>query len=211
MSTTTPGTARPARGRARSTVEKLLDAAETRFARHGYEATSLGDIAADVRIRAPSVYKHFASKRDLYEAVLQRLLDPYVALLGELLTAAESPEHAAENLQVVFDHYADTPNLARLVQYASLSGGEELELLVKRWYGPLFARAGALTAKAPRLGKKQRRDVLTVVTLFHAMLSGLVTLAPLHARLLGEDPNGRAARASQAALLGAIARGSWKL
>ncbi|HEY2510932.1 MAG TPA: helix-turn-helix domain-containing protein [Polyangiaceae bacterium] len=192
-------------------MEKLLDAAEARFARHGYEATSLGDIAADVRIRAPSVYKHFESKRDLYEAVLKRLLDPYVALLGGLLTAAENPEHAARNVQAVFDHYTKTPNLARLVQYAALSGGEELDLLVKRWYGPLFARAGALSEGAPRLGKTQRRDVLAVVTLFHAMLSGYVTLAPLHARLLGEDPHGRAWSARHAALLGAVARNLWKL
>jgi AcrR family transcriptional regulator len=210
MSTPSRSAGRP-RARSRSTVEKLLDAAEERFARNGYEATSLGDIAADVRIRAPSVYKHFASKRDLYEAVLKRLLDPYVALLGELLTAAETPEHAGRNVQAVFDHYANTPNLARLVQYAALSGGEELELLVKRWYAPLFARAGTLSAKAPRLGKKQQRDVFAIVTLFHAMLSGYVTLAPLHARLTGEDPLGRAARARHAALLRAVARGLWKL
>src|SRR5438552_5602518 len=190
-------TPRPRRSK-RPTVARLLDAAEARFARGGYEATSLGDIAGDVRIRAPSVYKHFASKRDLYDAVLKRLLDPYAALLGELLTAPDSPEHAARNAEAVFEHYVNTPNLARLVQYAALSGGEELDLLVKRWYAPLFARAGALSESAGRQGsgkKKRRRDALEIVTLFHAMLSGYVTLAPLHARLLGEDPHGPAARA----------------
>src|SRR6266508_1570764 len=89
----------------KATTDRILDAAEIRFAQRGYEATSLADIADDVEIRTPSLYKHFASKRDLYLAVLERLLDPYFELLGKLLTPPRDAREAEANLVAVVTHY----------------------------------------------------------------------------------------------------------
>src|SRR5262249_40947356 len=82
----------------KGTAARILDAAEARFAAKGYDATSLGDVADDVKIRAPSLYKHFAGKRELYVAVMQRLLDPYFALLHDLLVVPREAEDAARNV-----------------------------------------------------------------------------------------------------------------
>jgi AcrR family transcriptional regulator len=49
----------------RSTRERILDAAEARFADKGFGATALGEIAEDVGIRTPSLYKHFDGKQAL--------------------------------------------------------------------------------------------------------------------------------------------------
>lgn len=192
----------------KSTSEKILDSAERRFAQRGYDATSLGDIADDVKIRAPSLYKHFGSKRELYIAVLDRLLSPYVELVGRLLVMPGDGADASANLLAVVQHYMRTPNLARLVQHATLAEGEELELLVERWYGPLFARSTELTASAPYLhGQKDR--AISLVVAFHAMMSGYVTMAPLHARLTESDPYGDAAIEEQLALMARVAMQLW--
>lgn len=192
----------------KSTADRILDSAERRFAQRGYDATSLGDIADDVKIRAPSLYKHFESKRALYAAVLERLLAPYVELVGKLLVPPEDAEDASANLLAVVKHYMHTPNLARVVQHATLAEGEELELLVSKWYAPLFARAAELTTSAPYLTTTQSRAISLVVA-FHAMMSGYVTMAPLHARLTGQDPYGASAIEEQLLLMANVAMALW--
>jgi TetR/AcrR family transcriptional regulator len=197
----------PRRADGRSTAERILDAAEHRFARTGYDGTSLGDIAAAVRVRVPSLYKHFAGKRQLYLAVLRRLLDPYFELLHRVLTVPEDPADAERNLLAVVTHYLATPNLARLVQQAALAGGEPLKLIVATWYRPLFERAAELSGGAAAL--RSSDEALALVIAFHSMMSGYVTMAELHGRLTGADPLGPAAVAAQLALMRSLAGLLW--
>ncbi|MBQ7251482.1 MAG: TetR/AcrR family transcriptional regulator [Kiritimatiellae bacterium] len=57
----------------KSTKERILSAALELFAREGYEAVGVARIAQAVGIKAPSLYKHFASKRAVFEAILRRM------------------------------------------------------------------------------------------------------------------------------------------
>jgi AcrR family transcriptional regulator len=52
--------------------EQILAAATTAFARNGFTATGLDDIAAEAGITRVLLYRHFDSKTDLYQAVLDR-------------------------------------------------------------------------------------------------------------------------------------------
>ncbi|CAM3704316.1 TetR/AcrR family transcriptional regulator [Kibdelosporangium persicum] len=52
--------------------EQILDAATRAFARTGYAATSLDDVASEAGVTHVILYRHFASKSDLYRAVLDR-------------------------------------------------------------------------------------------------------------------------------------------
>ena len=55
--------------------ESILHGAAAAFARTGYAATSMEDIAAASGITKLIVYRHFDSKEELYRAVLQRVFD----------------------------------------------------------------------------------------------------------------------------------------
>jgi TetR/AcrR family transcriptional regulator len=193
-----------------STREKILDAAERRFAERGFSATSLGDIADDVGIRTPSLYKHFEGKQALYDAVMERLVAPFARSLGALLARPAGPDEAEENLLSIASLYTQAPNLARLVQHAALTDGPEVEGLLERFFAPLFARAQDLTEAVPYLGAAPRMGALDIVVGFHSLISGYVTLASLHARLLGEDPLGEAALARQREFLRVAARALWR-
>jgi TetR/AcrR family transcriptional regulator len=192
-----------------SSRDRILDAAEARFAEKGYRATSIGEIADDVGMRGPSLYKHFATKADLYHAVAKRLLDPYFELLEALLAPPTDAVAAQKNLETVARHYYDTPNLARLVQHAALAGGDELDVLGE-WFNPFLRRAAQLTARVPALGDGDRQRAAFVVMAFHTMMSGYITMAPLHRKLLGEDPLGKRARDSHLAFLRGLAGALWQ-
>ena len=54
------------RTRPRDRRASILAAARARFHRHGYSGTSLEDIAGDLGITAPALYRHFRGKDALY-------------------------------------------------------------------------------------------------------------------------------------------------
>ncbi|WP_406539466.1 TetR/AcrR family transcriptional regulator [Fibrobacter sp.] len=53
-----------------STKEKILETALTLFAKNGYNGTSMEQIAQDVGIKAPSLYKHFKGKEDILNSLI---------------------------------------------------------------------------------------------------------------------------------------------
>jgi AcrR family transcriptional regulator len=54
---------------------QILTAAATAFARGGYAATSMEDVAVEAGITRLIVYRHFDSKEALYQAVLTRVTE----------------------------------------------------------------------------------------------------------------------------------------
>jgi AcrR family transcriptional regulator len=80
-----------------TTKERILSAALELFAREGYEAVGVARIAQAVGIKAPSLYKHFASKRAVFEAILRRMeeLDAEAAAACSLPLAPPGADPAA--------------------------------------------------------------------------------------------------------------------
>ena len=105
--------------------EQILTAATEAFARSGFAATSLEDIAAQAGITRVVLYRHFDSKTDLYQAVLDRMcarLDAHVAepaggftdasIDGLLTAAAESPA----GFRLLFQHALREPEFSERIE-----------------------------------------------------------------------------------------------
>lgn len=56
-------------------AEKICVIAVEHFANSGYDACSLNDIAVAAGMRKPSLYAHFSSKDDLFQAVFERAVE----------------------------------------------------------------------------------------------------------------------------------------
>ena len=64
-----------------STRQRALEVALALFSRRGYDGVSLGDIAGELGIKPPSLYKHFpGGKGELYEALFPPLEAHYAEL-----------------------------------------------------------------------------------------------------------------------------------
>lgn len=72
--------------------EVILRAAAEAFTARGYSTTSMEEVAAAAGITRLIVYRHFATKHDLYDAVLERVADR----LREEFSAEVRPGRVAE-------------------------------------------------------------------------------------------------------------------
>jgi len=182
------------------TPERILDAAEALFARKGYQATSLGELAAEVGIRTPSLYNHFRNKEALYRAVLERLLDRFAAPMEELAHGPITEERLLDWLNTIVRMHHANPNLARLLQHAALSGGPGTGELIERFFRPMMLRDPRLEQPGLRaLGESGLQP--WAVMAFNNLVMSYVTMAPMYRDLLGQDPFGEEALARQLALV----------
>ncbi|MEX1668954.1 TetR/AcrR family transcriptional regulator [Zhongshania guokunii] len=166
----------------RNTKQRILDIAENLFAQQGFAATSVSEIAAQVGISSPGIYKHYSNKFAIYEQVCERLFTPLAEATQGMATDADFTDTRQQIYQVM-SLLASKPNTARIVQHATLAKDETLDLLSDRWYRQFFASISD-PAENPDKGWI---DVPTAMA-FHCMILGYVTLAPLHHSIFGVDP-----------------------
>ncbi|MBR4913966.1 MAG: TetR/AcrR family transcriptional regulator [Clostridiales bacterium] len=55
------------------TKQRILDEALTLFSEKGYANVFVGDIAEAVGIKAPSLYKHYKSKKAIFDAIIEQM------------------------------------------------------------------------------------------------------------------------------------------
>jgi AcrR family transcriptional regulator len=86
-----------------STKERILGAAETLFARHGFAGASLRQVTAAANVNLAAVNYHFGSKDNLIEEVFRRRLDELNARrLDALATALASGTPKLEDILGAF-------------------------------------------------------------------------------------------------------------
>jgi AcrR family transcriptional regulator len=104
------GAATPVRRRLRRAErrEQLLAAATQAFARAGFTATSLDDIAEAAGISRVLLYRHFESKTDLYRAVLDRAI-------GRLTAAVGTRDYTYASIDALLEAAAIDPDGFRLL------------------------------------------------------------------------------------------------
>lgn len=166
----------------KNTRQHILQVAEKLFAQKGFAATAVTEIASMVNISSPAIYKHFPNKLAIYEEVCQGLFTPLAEATKDLDASADFSE-TRQQIQKIMALLTESPNVARLIQHATLAEDETLTLLREKWYRQFFSYISASAADP-------QREFLSIPTAmaFHSMILGYVTLAPLHKSLFGIDP-----------------------
>ena len=67
--------------------ERILAAAERRFAAFGYRRTGVAEIAREAGVSAGTIYRYFESKEDVFRAVVRELHDAWLARARQALAA----------------------------------------------------------------------------------------------------------------------------
>jgi AcrR family transcriptional regulator len=125
---------------------QLIDAGRAVFAKRGYEATSVEEIAEQAKISKPIIYEHFGGKEGLYAVVVDREMEYVVRRIAEAI-ATGSPRQRVERAALAFLTYVrDHPDgfavLAHGAPTAAATGGMSSLLNdVANRVGDVFAAA----------------------------------------------------------------------
>ena len=113
---------------------EIHHAALVLFTRHGYEATTMADIGAEVGIRGPSLYKHVVSKQDVLASIMVGTMD---ALLTAFAAAVATTTDPVERLRRAVDAHVRYHARHRLEAFV---GNREIRSLVEPHRGAVLAR-----------------------------------------------------------------------
>jgi hypothetical protein len=123
---------------------QLIDVGRAVFAKHGYEATSVEEIADRAKVSKPIVYEHFGGKEGLYAVVVDREMEYVVRRISEAISSGEPRERVEKaseqgkrpNLWAFFRamkqievkgtmHARRIPRKELLAEYKALSGPQK--------------------------------------------------------------------------------------
>ena len=83
---------------------QLIGVARKVFAKHGYEATSVEEIAKRAKVSKPIVYEHFGGKEGIYAVVVDREMEYVVRRIVEAISSG-SPRERVEHASLAFLKY----------------------------------------------------------------------------------------------------------
>ncbi len=175
---TLPHSPKGARTRAR-----ILDAAEALFATRGFGGTSLREIAGRAGIREPGLYNYFASKRDLYAAVLDRAFGPLADAMQAHFGDPASADDVTALPAVMTDLLLEHPQMAALFHHALLGDPEsEGNQLVQDWLERLFRQAiDGVESRGARASDREELAIQTIA-MFN-LCTGYFTAQPIFGKL----------------------------
>jgi AcrR family transcriptional regulator len=105
--------------------QQLLVVGREVFARRGYEATSIEEVAASADVSKPVVYEHFGGKEGLYDAVVDGEMRQLLERFQTALSSGGHPRELLERAALVLLDYIedDTDGFRVLTRDAPLTSG----------------------------------------------------------------------------------------
>jgi AcrR family transcriptional regulator len=104
----------------------IVEAAGRLFGERGYEATRLDDVAAAAGVTKPILYRHFASKKALYLALLERHRDD-MGSFAAAMPAQGTPEERLRAILEFWFAYVEAHSYAWKMLFRDTGGGPEVQ------------------------------------------------------------------------------------
>ncbi|MDV9189558.1 TetR/AcrR family transcriptional regulator [Streptomyces sp. SR27] len=131
---------------------QMLDAAVRSFARHGYQAASMDEIAELAGVSKPLVYLYLNSKEELFTAVIRREAQALLAAVAEAVADRSAPpdERLWAGLLAFFTYAADQPDSWAVLSRQARTQGEPFAGEAARMREEITAFVAGLIGEAAR-------------------------------------------------------------
>lgn len=117
------------------TKQRIISESLRLFSENGYDAVSVAEIASAVGIKAPSLYKHYKSKRDIFDSILKKMSEADGLYADENDMPNVDDEYNNVSLESIktfsvamFKHWTDDEFAARFRRMLSLERFKNSEM-----------------------------------------------------------------------------------
>jgi AcrR family transcriptional regulator len=112
--------------------EQLLEVAREVFARHGFHETSMNDVAEAAGVTKPVLYQHFASKRELYLALLDEVGNQLLSRIARATADADPRAKVEQGFAAYFRWVADDHDSFTILFGSGARRDDEFDEAVRR-------------------------------------------------------------------------------
>jgi TetR/AcrR family transcriptional regulator len=123
--------------------KQILRIAIKLFSNQGFSGTTTKKIAAEAGVSEAMVFRHFATKRELYNAILDQKAcegrNPNLCeWAGEAMLAKDDEQFFYQIIFNALNHHEQDPEFMRLLFHSALEGHELAEMFVEQNMEPLY-------------------------------------------------------------------------
>ena len=164
----------------------IIEAAARLFSHHGFGGTTTREIARAVGVSEATVFKHFATKEQLYAAIIEAKAQTQQVLgvIGPLAEAHDDVGLLRTLATELIERTQSDPTLMRLLFFSALEGHALAELFFRRRVQTLDVFLGRYIAERIAAGAFRPADPLQMAWNF----IGMVTFHVLLHELFGQKP-----------------------
>lgn len=166
---------------------RILDAAESVFAARGYHGASTREIAEAAGIGKRMLFYYFASKDDLYRAVLDRIVGAMSAIHGRF-SGEPAEQGLAAAVGALTRFAASHGSAVRVLLREIMDDGPYVRELAEDRLAPLFGTARAEVARSMGEGRYAAGDPMHVLLSVGGLTLFYFLNLPLLRHLWDTDP-----------------------
>lgn len=153
------------------TARKILIAARTVFAEHGYSATRMDEIAHLAAVNKATLYYQIGDKDTLYAYVIHDVLGNVASTISTAVDYAQSPEEKLKAYIYCIAQMVDkNPEIPAIMMREVASGGTHLPHVVIEDISSVIK----ILMKILKEGRKEGAFIETVPYLLHMMIMGSI-------------------------------------
>ncbi len=165
---------------------KLLAAARTVFAQHGYYATSVSLITKEGGVARGTFYNYFNSKRLIFAAVLDSLMDEVTGVIEVIDVERPIPGQVVGNIRRLVSALTD-PEVARLLFTEAAGIDEDGDEALRDFYRQAIARIEKALRRGQGMGIVQQGDLNLVAQFLLGMIRQPIFIASLEGKQVDAD------------------------
>lgn len=154
---------------------QLLRVAMSLFSQHGFRGTTTKEIALAAGVSEAMVFRHFATKEELYSAILDHkaCLHDEMDPLQKVADAIERKDDRAVFEGIAFEalnHHESDPEFQRLLLHSALEQHELAHMFWEKFVRRVYRSLGGYIRQRQRDGAMQNLDPLVIVRAFIGMI-----------------------------------------